>query len=156
MPHFINRSFFPFLLSFLSIISVLQLSTCLAEQIPLNGAGVSSPTIHAGDSKHPHPAPFESGTRTVAVAWATPYLTPMAPGTAANCHDYREYQRARRSMADPAKLEAGINSCLFVSRDYGIHMSDLLAWNPSLTTSKHCSLKKGYRYCVQRDTTPIG
>lgn len=68
---------------------------------------------------------------------------PLAPSTRTDCFFYREYL-----TSDNATAETQLNSCAFVTYRYKVSTSDLLAWNPSLS-SNNCALAEGLRYCVQ-------
>ncbi|KAF7884612.1 uncharacterized protein EAF02_004948 [Botrytis sinoallii] len=72
---------------------------------------------------------------------------PLAPGTSGSCSQYAEYYQSK----------SNINSCGAIAHFYDITISDVVAWNPSLTYDASnitsCVFLPGYRYCVAGTTT---
>ncbi|KAH7346290.1 hypothetical protein BKA65DRAFT_274098 [Rhexocercosporidium sp. MPI-PUGE-AT-0058] len=81
-------------------------------------------------------APTASNTATL------PSPFPLAPDTRNDCFMYRDYL-----TSSDAATETELNSCSFLTFRYRSSKSDLLAWNPSLSSST-CALVAGLKYCV--------
>jgi hypothetical protein len=90
--------------------------------------------------------------------WLTVVLTvtpqlPIAPGTQTGCTNYVNYRDTTvyDSLYQPqSPLNTyTVNLCSYVAASTDITVDYLLAWNPSLGTSRvNCSLAAGYSYCV--------
>jgi hypothetical protein len=86
--------------------------------------------------------------RTTTPSQTIPTQTPLptASGTIAGCSKYLNYQTVNSTIPD---AEALVNSCSFVASSYGVSVSDLVSWNPSLNSNETlCALQSGYSYCV--------
>ncbi|KAF7936224.1 uncharacterized protein EAE98_002443 [Botrytis deweyae] len=72
---------------------------------------------------------------------------PLAPGTEGSCPKYAKYYES----------STDINSCGAIAYFYDVEISDIVAWNPSLTYDENnttsCEFLPGYRYCVAGTTT---
>ncbi|CAH0045717.1 unnamed protein product [Clonostachys solani] len=88
---------------------------------------------------------------TTGVVLPTETLNPHAPGTLDNCTEYTNF-------VDPAPYlkEFGVvpwpeelNLCTSFAGKYDVSVSQLLSWNPSLSSAK-CEFLAGYSYCVRR------
>jgi hypothetical protein len=70
---------------------------------------------------------------------------PLANGTPNTCTSYTQY-------FDTSGTTTDYNTCGYVAYTYSINMTDILAWNPSLTydagDASSCALVPGYQYCV--------
>ncbi|MCJ1245494.1 hypothetical protein MMC30_002698 [Trapelia coarctata] len=74
-------------------------------------------------------------------------MLPTAPGSLPNCDTYRNYVDVGGSTTN------ALNECAYIAYAYGVQVSDLETWNPSLS-NESCCLQPGYSYCVQM--TPLG
>ncbi|KAK3369408.1 hypothetical protein B0T24DRAFT_707942 [Lasiosphaeria ovina] len=71
---------------------------------------------------------------------------PMASGTIQGCASYANF--------NDNTTDASLNSCSYIAYAYGVELSDLLAWNPSLSKdATACALQRGLSYCVQKTET---
>lgn len=67
----------------------------------------------------------------------------MAPGTIEGCASYENY--------NDIVTDASLNLCSFIAFLYRVDVSDLLAWNPSLSKNEtECALQPGYSYCARK------
>ncbi|KAL5360255.1 hypothetical protein BJX96DRAFT_184441 [Aspergillus floccosus] len=74
---------------------------------------------------------------------ATTSLLPTASGTVSDCTTYRNYDDKN-----------GLNDCSYIAAAEGVTTDELLAWNPSLSTT-NCVFQSGNSYCVYRtNATP--
>lgn len=76
---------------------------------------------------------------------ATGSALPTASGTITNCYSYRNYTSEGRTTTNTS---ISLNDCAYIAYSYNVEISDLEAWNPSLSNSS-CSLQPGFSYCVQ-------
>lgn len=84
-----------------------------------------------------------SGPAAPTTTATLPAAFPLAPSTRTGCYLYREYLKSSN-----ATTETEINSCAFLIYLFGTSKSDLLAWNPSLSSS-NCALAPGLGYCIE-------
>lgn len=88
--------------------------------------------------------PTQTQTTAITATPTTVPVLPLASGTISNCSEYQSYQNT--SGIDPWFVQQ-FNGCPYIAQNWEIQVSDLLLWNPSLSTS-NCSFLPGYRYCV--------
>lgn len=88
------------------------------------------------------PRPTSTSTEDVYI----PTYSPLAPGTLDNCYYYSQ------AVTKGVNLDY-TNSCAVSAAVHRVKVSDLKEWNPSLT-DQDCTLKPGYRYCVQKVEVP--
>lgn len=85
-----------------------------------------------------------------------PALNPEATGTADNCSQYINY--ARQDLLETAfgasqsNATLDLNDCFVVALSFQVTVSDLVAWNPSLSKDS-CALQPGFSYCVRQDAS---
>lgn len=92
-------------------------------------------------------------TSTVYVTVPTETLNPHASGTVEGCDLYQNYFDSS-SLVDAygsPNYTVTTNDCTSVAAENRISLSELLEWNPSLT-SDNCQLQAGYSYCVQKNS----
>ncbi|KAB5578705.1 hypothetical protein GE09DRAFT_1090733 [Coniochaeta sp. 2T2.1] len=71
---------------------------------------------------------------------------PKASGTTQGCVSYANF--------NDNTTDASLNSCSYIAYAYGVALSDLLSWNPSLSKdATACALQRGFSYCVQKTET---
>lgn len=93
-------------------------------------------------------------TRTTYTPGPT-YIQAFAPGTDTDCDVYRDgvnstdnpLQDSGIDTSDWDSLGFNFNDCSIFLTLYGVNATQLVSWNPSLTTS-NCTLQMGYSYCV--------
>ncbi|KAK3177856.1 hypothetical protein K4F52_009408 [Lecanicillium sp. MT-2017a] len=88
---------------------------------------------------------------------ATPIVElPLAPGSqkeAEGCLEFVDYKDVVPEMdqsmqADVPDFTDNVNTCDFVSAEFGIYLDEFLSWNPSLEDLSPCMMQAGYRYCA--------
>ena len=84
---------------------------------------------------------------------ASSTLLPTALGTISGCAQYRNYQATNQTLTTNNTMT--VNSCNYLSILYGVGISDLETWNPSLS-QQSCVLQVGFSYCVQRTSIATG
>ena len=83
------------------------------------------------------------------------YSQAFAPGTDTDCDVYLDgvdstnnpLQNSGISTSDWDSLGYNFNNCSVYESLYEVNVTQLVSWNPSLTTS-NCTLQMGYSYCV--------
>ena len=108
-------------------------------------------------------ASYSTETTTTATEYPVPSVTnepqlPTASGTVPSCSIYRNYETVspiidQSQSADITLVTDFINSCTYLTGAYGVDITDLLSWNPSLTAD-NCTLKSGYSYCIELNPLP--
>ena len=102
-------------------------------------------------------ATYTSTTATLPpLAAASPTTTPQflkASGTFANCDYYINYQDVvgivdQSQSSDLSVLTATVNNCDYLASEWGVTISNLLSWNPSLSSISPCALQPNSSYCV--------
>ena len=98
------------------------------------------------------PATFSSVNTAIQTVTPTGYLystspMPTASGTISGCAVYANYNSSANGPSD----------CNDIASEYDITTSQLISWNPSLSSNLSiCALTNGYRYCMrQTNSTSI-
>ncbi|KAH8894259.1 hypothetical protein GQ53DRAFT_858965 [Thozetella sp. PMI_491] len=88
--------------------------------------------------------------------WTDPATLPLASGTKDGCAIYDKWTDISGVAPDTPWLRCcNPNYCSIKADSWGITLSNLTAWNPSLSTNKSdesdtsCAFQPGLRYCVQ-------
>ncbi|KAH7627240.1 hypothetical protein B0T09DRAFT_270400 [Sordaria sp. MPI-SDFR-AT-0083] len=77
---------------------------------------------------------------------ARPSMMPIANGTLMDCAHYLNPPLLLNSITRNTSTR-----CSDIARAYGVSVSDLIEWNPTLegTSEASCEVTTDYRYCVQ-------
>lgn len=130
-------------------------------------AGVAHCVAPVGDiATYSGHASSSAATRLAAVLPAGPTVfpthtpLPLASGSDPACDYYVEPIHVP-GIVDQAEsynhfpIDPSINSCGMIAATWGVHVKDLLDWNPSLNTSGPCMLDERFRYCALRNGTAV-